>query len=270
MIRLVLAVVISACLMSASLAILSSTIPNTYAMKNAFRGAAMVKMGTESSKIFAQISSSLSKEKILLLPILAIVAIVSAYFLSPFRGYSGTGFASSALSMGNLSAFITTYQSCSFGNYVLNVTFGTSLSPTFVYNASQNQGCTNTFSCYNVTVNTLSNSRSNISMNGTDFKATGVLGGTNTLGIGNVSWYSNWSANAESAGSGGSDTNGTLLYVKSFPNYNLSAVLNRARPIWNWTTIGSTVYWRFWLRVPEGQVAGAYWGNFTVMCETGE
>ena len=99
MIRLVLAVVISACLMSASLAILSSTIPNTYAMKNAFRGAAMVKMGTESSKIFAQISSSLSKEKILLLPILAIVAIVSAYFLSPFRGYSGTGFASSALSM---------------------------------------------------------------------------------------------------------------------------------------------------------------------------
>jgi len=160
-----------------------------------------------------------------------------------------TGMATSQV--GNISAGIATFLSCSWSNDALNISFGSNLNPgTNDTNATGNYlDATTTGTAYNVTVDTLSNTQANISMKGEN-----LTSGANKIGLMNVSWASN-----------------TTISNSSNMAPTLSTRLNNSFDTANWLAaneaIGSTVHYRFWLDIPNGTVAGSYVGNYTQQCQ---
>jgi hypothetical protein len=159
-----------------------------------------------------------------------------------------TGFATSSL--GNLSAGVATFISCSWSNSALTVSFGSSINPGSNYtNASANYNNVGAGTHYNVTVDSLSNVIVNISMRGEDF-----ISGSNKIAIGNVTWASNTT-----------DVNGTNM-VSTGNITALSGAFNLTTYVAFNEPIGSTAWYRFWINIPATALAGSYLGNYTQQC----
>lgn len=181
-----------------------------------------------------------------------IAGVIALFYVAPPGGAGGgrgiTGFATSQV--GNLSAGVGTFISCTWSNEALAVSFGTSLNPgTNNINATNNYNGTNVHTLYNVTVDTLSNVNVNITMKGNH-----LISGANTIGVTNVTWHSNTTS-----------PNSTDMIESN--SIVLTDAYNTANPIAGNEAIGSTVWFRLWLDVPSGQIAGTYTGNFTQQCQ---
>ena len=162
-----------------------------------------------------------------------------------------TGAATSQV--GNFTAAVQTYISCTWSDSSLNVSFGSSLNPnTNDINASLNYVvAAANITWYNVTVDTLSNVVGNITVQGADF-----ISGANRLGITNITWASN---TTNSSGVNMQASSSTVLTT----SYDIANVVALNEPI------GSTAWFRFWLDVPSGQLSGTYNGNYTMQCQQG-
>lgn len=183
-----------------------------------------------------------------LLVAVVIVALAVTFLVSHDNPYVITGFATSQV--GNLSASVATYISCTWSNDALSISFGSNLNPgTYDINATQNFNAStfnNTF--YNVTVDTFSNVAANITVKGEN-----LVSGSNIIGVTNISWASNGtSANGSNMISG----NGIVL----------NTTFNVGNPVGTARAVASTTHFRFWVDIPNGTVAGSYTGNYTMQC----
>jgi len=202
------------------------------------------------------------KKEILINDTIIAVFILIVTFISFFYYY--TEHASSQISgaatsqVGNLSANIQTYISCTWSSPALNVSFGATLNPgdtnvnaTRNYNETSTNASYDNATSYNVTVDTLSNVAGNITVLGADLMAS-----ANVFGVTNISWQSNTTAN------NGSNMNGTANTTSYVLQYSYDLVNKVAVA----EAVGSTVWYRFWMDVPSAQVAGVYTGNYTMQC----
>lgn len=183
--------------------------------------------------------------------IVIILLVIGGYFL--FSDAEITGRATTDSQVGNLSASIQTLIACTWSDVSLSVSFGSNLDPgtndlNATNNTNNNAGADNN-TYYNVTVDTLSNQIANITIRGDH-----LISGANTIGVGNVSWASNSTA-----------ANGTNMVAAS--SNELLIAYDDTNQVAGDEAIGSTVYYRLWLDVPSGQVAGTYAGNYTMQCE---
>ena len=190
-----------------------------------------------------------------------------------------TGAATS--SVGNFTAYVVSGIACTWSNAALNVTFGygpaPSLSQGAVYNASKNFegyiggaqiGTGVNWTLYNVTADSTNTDSVNITISGRHPQA-----GANILGIGNITWMSN---QTNGNGSNGDFVGQNFSYdavANGFKGFNLTLetdgdpqLATRLRNFSNQLAAGSTVYYRFWLRVPGNQIQGTYVGNYTQTC----
>lgn len=176
--------------------------------------------------------------------LLVFVVVISFY---PLKGM--TGYATSQV--GNLTASVATYISCTWSDAALSVSFGSDLTPgTNDVNATGSYALANPSNGtqYNVTVDTLSNVNANMTVKGAD-----LVSGANLIGIGNVTWSSNTtSANATQMNAGA--------------GYSLQTTYDTTNKVASNEPIGSSVWYRFWLDIPTGTIAGAYVGNYTMQC----
>jgi len=219
---------------------------------------------------------------VLLLIIFITLGFILGYTLFNDDYNSITGAATSTV--GNLTANVVTAVACTWSNAALNVSFGEGISQSLsqgpVYNASKNfegyigggaQNVGINWTHYNITADITNTDSINISIKGQH-----LLIGINTLGVGNITWMSN-----ESNGNG-TDASGVIrnfTYLGSsaagqnFEGFNLTLIndgdtklASRNRNFSNQLTAGSTVWFRFWLHVPRGQIGGKYVGNYTQTC----
>jgi hypothetical protein len=169
--------------------------------------------------------------------------------VSIFLGTTSSGFATSDSQLGNLSAGVQTFVTCTWSDSALDVSFGSNLNPgDSDLNATQNYILENggeNGTGYNVSVGDLTTANVNITILGSD-----LVDGSNLIGIGNVTWASNETAN-----------NGTNMIPGSSTSVTGSAV-NIASNV----APSSSVHYRFWLDIPSGIVQGSYEGNYTVEC----
>ena len=196
------------------------------------------------------------KKEIVINDTIIAVLILIVVFVSFFYYY--TEHASSQISgaatsqVGNLSANIQTYISCTWSSPALNVSFGATLNPGDTnVNATRNYNETHNATSYNVSVDALSNVQANITLQGAD-----LMSGASVFGVSNISWQSNTTLN------NGTDMNGTANTTSWVLRYSYDLVnkVAVAEPI------GSVVFYRFWMDVPSAQVAGVYTGNYTMQC----
>ena len=184
---------------------------------------------------------------------LLILSLLFLYFtpsMLPSMGRGAiTGYATSQV--GNLTGTVATTVACVWSTPALSVSFGTTLTPgNNDTNATLNYagGVPVSATYYNVSVDSLSNSNVNITIKGEDF-----ISGVNKIAVSNVTWVSNVSiANSTLM----SPTNSIVL-TSSF-NTTSPVGFNIAQP--------NTVWFRFYMDVPPGAVAGAYVGNYTQQC----
>jgi len=184
---------------------------------------------------------------------LLILSLLFLYFtpsLLPSLGPGAiTGYITSQV--GNFTGTVSTTVACVWSTPALIVSFGTTLTPgNNDTNATQNYvgGVPRNATFYNVSVDALSNTNVNITIRGEDF-----ISGANKIAIPNVTWISNVSlANATDM----SPTNSRLL-TGSFNTID-PVGFNIAQP--------NTVWFRFYMDVPSGAIAGAYTGNYTMQC----
>jgi len=101
---------------------------------------------------------------------------------------------------------------------------------------------------YNVTVDTTTNIHVNITISGTNLKY-----GVNTLGIGNVTWASNKSFGN---GSNMNYSNGRELFLTT----------DLVQSVGQSVGPGNSTFFRFWVDIPSGQIAGNYNGSYTMTC----
>jgi hypothetical protein len=183
-----------------------------------------------------------------LLLAVVIVALGVTFLISHDSPPVITGFATSQV--GNLSANIATYISCTWSNDALAISFGSNLNPgTYDINATQNFNLTtfnNTF--YNVTVDTFSNVAANITVKGEN-----LVSGGNVIGVTNITWASN-----------GTNANGTNMISSN--GIVLNTTFNIGNAVGVARGVGSTTHFRFWVDIPNGTVAGSYTGNYTMQC----
>ena len=180
---------------------------------------------------------------------LAVLLLMAIALYSPGR-LPVTGFATSQV--GNLTVGVTTYVSCIWSNDALNVSFGSSLNPgsadnNATKNYAYNQPNTNGTN-YNVSVDTITNVNVNVTVKGAD-----LVAGANVLGVTNVSWWSN-------------QTSSNSTYIIASNAIPVTTAYNLTYPVASALAPGSTAWFRFWLDVPNGQVAGSYVGNYTQQC----
>ena len=176
-----------------------------------------------------------------------VFVLVVFLYLDNIPSIPVTGYATSQ--NGNLTATISTYISCTWTNAALNISFGLNLNPSDTdVNATQNFGTYSNGTSYNATVDTLTNVNVNFTVAGSN-----LVSGTNIIGIGNVTWQSNTTAN------NGTNMLGTNSII-------LSASQNTTNPVGGNLAAGSSTHFRFWLDVPAAQTAGAYSGNYTMQC----
>ncbi|MBS3125502.1 hypothetical protein J4211_04620 [Candidatus Woesearchaeota archaeon] len=155
---------------------------------------------------------------------------------------------SAIVQVANFTVGVDTFLACVWSSSSLNISFGTDLSPGVAfYNASDNYGVGNATG-YNVTVDQISNINVNVTVKGEP-----LISGTNSIGIGNVTWQSNVS-----------DANGSnLVQGGSIP---LTSSFNVVNPVASALAPAGVVHFRVWMSVPGGQVAGSYAGNYTMQC----
>lgn len=182
--------------------------------------------------------------------IAAIILFGLIYLLFQIPEIGITGYATTDFQLGNLTVGVQTYIACTWSSSTLNVSFGTSLDPGSTgVNASQNyimDGSPNNGTGYNVTVDVLSTAAADMTITGDDLIYSG-----NVLGIGNVSYASN-----------STDFNGTNMIYSGSTNITGSPV-----DIITNEAVGSTAWYRLWIDLPAGVVAGNYVGNYTIQCE---
>ncbi len=184
---------------------------------------------------------------------LLIVSLLFLYFTPSMLPSLGPGAITGyvASQVGNFTGTVSTTVSCVWSTPALSVSFGTSLTPgNNDTNATQNYlgGVPVGATYYNVSVDALSNTNANITIRGEDF-----ISGANKIAIANVTWISNVSvANSTDM----SPANSRLL-TGSFNTTN-PVGFNIAQP--------NTVWFRFFMDVPPGAIAGAYTGNYTMQC----
>lgn len=185
--------------------------------------------------------------------IIALSLILAGVLFLTIRGHPDgstvTGFATSQV--GNFSAGVATYLSCTWSDSALGVSFGSNLNPgtndinsTGNYNASYSGNWT----MYNVTVDSLSNVAANITIRGES-----LVSGSNIIGVTNITWASNTTAG-----------NGSNLAPTG--SIVLNQTYNEVNKISSGETVGSSVWYRFWVDIPSGAVAGSYSGNYTMQC----
>lgn len=165
--------------------------------------------------------------------------------------YSGsndqiTGHATSQL--GNLSAGVQTFISCTWSDDALDVDFGSGLDQGSTINATGNNASSGAGTSYNVTVDTLTNVDVNVTLQGSD-----MVSGANTIGIGNVTWVSNIT-----------DNNGDNLVFTN--GVAMTTSYDTANPVMSDSASGTTAHYRVYLTVPASQIAGSYTGNYTQQC----
>ena len=179
-----------------------------------------------------------------------LVVFVSVFYITGDTGDTITGYATTDSQVGNLSATILTSVSCSWSEESLNVTFGDDLNPgDNDINATKNYNMTNNGTYYNVTVGALSNVMVNISIRGSD-----MLAGSNIIEIGNITWFKNVTAD-----------NGTDMHPGN--SIALETAYDTDNYVGAYQNISNTTYFRFWLDIPSSTLAGAYKGNYTMLCE---
>lgn len=184
------------------------------------------------------------KGSILVFALIVIIAVLGVFLVAQLRT---TGYAASQV--GNLSAVVSTYLSCTWSNAALDVSFGSGLSPgANDIAATQNAAGGGGETFYNVTVDTLSNVIANISIKGADLDS-----GSSLINVQNVSWASNTTA-----------ANGANMIAGN--SIVLTTSYNTANPVAVNEPIGSSVWYRFWLDVPSTTIAGLYRGNYTMQC----
>ena len=88
----------------------------------------------------------------------------------------------------------------------------------------------------------------NITISGTNLKY-----GVNTLGIGNVTWASNKSFGN---GSNMNYSNGRELFLTT----------DLVQSVGQSVGPGNSTFFRFWVDIPSGQIAGNYNGSYTMTC----
>jgi hypothetical protein len=173
------------------------------------------------------------------------LVIVALY---PQMGVGMTGFATAQV--GNLTASVATYISCTWSDEALAVSFGSNLNPgTNDINATNNYAGVGNGTSYNVTVDTLSNVKANVTVKGAD-----LISGVNAIAVGNVTWQSNSTA-----------ANGTNMVPTG--SIALTTAYDTTNKIASNLAIGSTSHYRYWIDIPSGQVAGSYVGNYTMQCQ---
>ncbi|MDP3741962.1 MAG: hypothetical protein Q8R15_01470 [Candidatus Micrarchaeota archaeon] len=188
------------------------------------------------------------------LALLLIVLVAGVFYFAGnnFRLSGITGLATTASQSGNFSAGVNTYVACTWSNAALNVSFGSSLDPGANVNATGNYNLTarsvTNGTNYNVTVDTLSNVDVSIAMRGVN-----LTSGSNVIQLGNLTWQSNSTV---------ADSN----YMNSSGANQLNATYDTLHPLASSAAPGSTIWYRFWLNVPSGTVAGSYAGNYTQQC----
>ena len=181
-------------------------------------------------------------KKYLIIMILSVLMFISLLFV----GNNFTGYDSAQLS--NLTANIVSAIACTFSNDALNVSFGDAITAGSNYNASKNFVDLHTNTWYNITIDITSSSNLNVSIKGTNF-----ISGSNSVGIGNVSWSSNTTS-----------SNGSNMV---FPgNANISNSYDVNNLIASDAVSGSVAYYRMWLRLPSGTSGGQYSGTYTLRC----
>ena len=130
----------------------------------------------------------------------------------------------------------------------MNVSFGDAITSGSNYNASKNFMDLYGNTWYNITIDITSSSNVNVSIKGTDF-----VSGSNSVGVGNVSWSSNITS-----------PNGTNMI---FPGEaNISILYNLNNLIASNAQSGSVAYYRIWLRLPSLTSGGQYSGTYTLRC----
>ncbi len=194
------------------------------------------------------------KEKVVSFVFVLIIAVLLfgvVYVLFQPPKLEMTGHAVTDSQLGNLTVAVQTSIACTWSDSTLNVSFGSSLDPGTVggnatgnYNMSPPNPTNGTM--YNVTVDVLSTSAADITITGEDLVYSG-----NILKIGNVSYAVN-------------STNFTSIYMNYSESINITTsavdmIVNEA--------VGSTAWYRLWIDIPAGVVAGSYIGNYTLQCE---
>ena len=223
---------------------------------------------------------------ITLLLIFIVLGFFIGYSYTHDNAFRITGAVTSTV--GNLTANVVTAVACTWSNSALNVSFGNGLSQQLsqgsMYNASKNfegyigggaQNAGVNWTHYNVTADITNTDSINITIIGSH-----LLIGINTLGIGNITWMTNES-NGNGTDAAGNIHNFTYLGSfnstvgpgLNFEGFNLTLINDgdpklalRNRNFSNQLTAGSTVWFRFWLHVPKGQIGGKYVGNYTQTC----
>jgi hypothetical protein len=176
--------------------------------------------------------------------IILTVAVGAMFFVN--RSNQITGQVSSQL--GNLTAGVDTYISCTWSNDALDVSFGTGLSQGATLDAVGNNLSVGLGTLYNTTVDDLTNVDIELNIRGTD-----MISGANIIGVSNVTWASDPDSN-NAAG---------MIVGNSIP---LTTSYDTVNPVMSGVTRGAVAHYRFWLSVPGNQIAGAYVGNYTQQC----
>ncbi len=214
---------------------------------------------------------------------IALILIVAPLILSLFYLYSTapsigiTG--APAAQPNNLSIVVNTFISCTWGNESINVKFGATDPGKNGINATMNAGDNvspageENGTYYNVTNDNLSNVNINVSMYGG-----GLISGTNRIGVPNITFRSNttvgsnWS-NDETNGTGGTNATGVHRLNETIrtigtdtspdPYDDNTAVVDG---VGFGMDPGQTAFYKFWITVPDSQIAGTYTGNYTQDC----
>jgi hypothetical protein len=160
-----------------------------------------------------------------------------------------TGYAITDAQVGNLSVGVQTYVACVWSDDTLSVSFGSELDPgQSDINATENYALGGDGTAYNVSSSLLSNVNVDIKIKGAD-----LVSGANRIGVGNVTWAS------------ASEANGAGLVPAS--SFALLTDYDEVNKLATNLVAGDASYFRFWIDIPSGQVAGTYVGNFTQLCE---
>ena len=205
---------------------------------------------------------------------LVFLAGLSIGYLTIFSENPLTGTVTS--SVGNFTVNIVSTIACTISTEDFNVSFGDSVSNNiYGVNASMNyRGYLNSqpdaanLTRYNVTATSTNTVNVNFTISGADLV---ILGGQTfwRIAVGNVTWNSTTNRTFASTNGTTFNSNG-LNSTFYFPGKrNLSTSFQDGASggdVGANLAAGTTVWLRYWLTVPSGQLAGIYTGNHTTQC----
>ncbi len=172
----------------------------------------------------------------------------------------------------NITAtFVATAISCIWGNESVNVKFGATDPGKNGINATMNSGNNEsgdsvapfrengTF--YNITNDPLATNAVNISIVGSGF-----LSGTNRIEIKNITWRSNSSTSGTDSNWSNDENNNTAIRMNETITTDGTDQTPDPEDLLLNLTVGTTGWYKFWINVPDSQIAGTYTGNYTTVC----